>query len=404
MTETSIKRSTRYCSLDFWRGVACLMIVVFHASLYFMADAENQGGVAQNVGRLLWLTVYGVPVFFVISGYCITAACESMRDRARPAGEYFYRRVRRIFPPYWITLLLTLGLVTLLSACGYGWLVHDDAHAAIPTPGSLSALKWTTNVTLTETMRYSIQGSQGDFFAGFFLIPAWSLCYEEQFYIVCGLALFLTPKWFFKSLLGVTIAVAGLFVAMFFVDIPVRGFFFDGRWLNFAAGILVYYRVNHKRGSEGRWCDALLIVATIGLFVLSIKTRMQTQLIAELRIGFAFAVLISLIHRWDAAIASSKLLRPITWCGVMCYSLYLVHWPIGKAISHLLFANGVRGVMGTLLVTIPVCMIVSLAAAWVFHVLVERRFLNAPMSASQKAPSTPTAAGDDPIKPALVAP
>jgi peptidoglycan/LPS O-acetylase OafA/YrhL len=62
----------------------------------------------------------------------------------------------------------------------------------------------------------------------------------------------------------------------------------------------------------------------------------------------------------------------------MCYSLYLVHWPITKLISHWLFELGVTTVWDTLAITIPVGVAASVCVAWVFHVLVERRFLNSP--------------------------
>jgi peptidoglycan/LPS O-acetylase OafA/YrhL len=62
----------------------------------------------------------------------------------------------------------------------------------------------------------------------------------------------------------------------------------------------------------------------------------------------------------------------------MCYSLYLTHWPVVKLVSHLLYLAGVRGLWPTLALTTPVCIAVSVAVAWAFHLLVERRFLNTP--------------------------
>jgi len=76
-------RCPRYLSLDFWRGVACLMIVVFHASFY-VATPEHLKRVKASGGSVAdWLMAgvtwlwAGVPFFFVISGYCVSATCES---------------------------------------------------------------------------------------------------------------------------------------------------------------------------------------------------------------------------------------------------------------------------------------------------------------------------------------
>jgi peptidoglycan/LPS O-acetylase OafA/YrhL len=84
------------------------------------------------------------------------------------------------------------------------------------------------------------------------------------------------------------------------------------------------------------------------------------------------------LYRWDVAMAKSRLTRPVCFAGIMCYSLYLVHLPLTKAVSHLLNMAGIWGIWPTLLVTVPVCVGVSVALGWLFHVRVERRFLNTP--------------------------
>ena len=43
-------------------------------------------------------------MFFVISGYCITAAVERSRQLGHSAGTYFWRRFRRIYPPLWMVI------------------------------------------------------------------------------------------------------------------------------------------------------------------------------------------------------------------------------------------------------------------------------------------------------------
>jgi peptidoglycan/LPS O-acetylase OafA/YrhL len=70
----------------------------------------------------------------------------------------------------------------------------------------------------------------------------------------------------------------------------------------------------------------------------------------------------------------------------MCYSLYLIHWPLCKIVGNLLFLAGVRGFIPVLTITLPVVTAVSLLAGWAFHQLVERHFLNPP---SVIAPSRP---------------
>lgn len=380
-------RSTRYHSLDFWRGIACLMITVYHAAMYGLDNPSFQPSdpLARKVFTLIGWMWLGVPFFFVISGYCITAACDTIRYRPCAASEYFFRRFRRIFPPYWIVLVLSILLVGGVSLAGYPQVFTDDHHP-IPSPFSLSWSQWLGNVSLTETWRGMI-GDRGLLF----LRHAWSLCYEEQFYAICGLALFIAPRRFFHVLLGVTLAVGGVWIATERGHLPAaNGLFLDGRWFTFSAGILVYYRVTYARGWKATAADAALLAALTAAILLCRKWPAVYRYY-EFPAGLLFAALIAFLHRWDLAIHSSRLLKPITLCGTMCYSLYLVHWPIVKAIASLFYSAGVRDAWPTLLISIPTSVGVSIALSWIFHVLVERRFLNSSVGAAtaqlEKEPS-----------------
>src|SRR6185436_9334976 len=109
-------RNPRYQSLDFWRGVACLSVVIFHSSYY--ASTEQEGPALVWLMKVIGMFWLGVPIFFVISGYCIAATADRGRQIPASLGAYFQRRFRRIFPPYWIFL----GASVLLVICLDEWL------------------------------------------------------------------------------------------------------------------------------------------------------------------------------------------------------------------------------------------------------------------------------------------
>ena len=110
-------RAPRYLTLDHWRGIACLLVVLFHSSGVAFLSMEASGtqpqqaglaGLALSITRIGWI---GVPFFFVISGYAISAAADSSRrGRGGPIG-YFKRRIRRIYPPLWVMLVLQVAIV-----------------------------------------------------------------------------------------------------------------------------------------------------------------------------------------------------------------------------------------------------------------------------------------------------
>lgn len=377
MTVTPAPRSTRYRSLDFWRGVACLTVVACHSSIYIvnLHATSPLESVVLSLLRVSWL---GVPLFFVISGYCISAASESAIRRGDGAREFFMRRFRRIFPPYWALLFLAAIFVGALTVSGHASLVADDKNS-IALLGSLSWPQWLGTLTLTEGWRSQLFGPDGVYF----MSHAWSLGYEEQFYAICGLLVVLAPRRFFRGAIVVTLLTALVFFVAAATHSVTRlnGFFLDGRWFMFAAGIAVYYRVNHADRRRKRLIDAVLVLSFVVTVVLMIVR--PGSLFHELLFAFLFAALLLPLHRFDRAIDSSRVLAPITGTGVMCYSVYLVHWPICKAMSHLLYNAGVRGTWPTLAIVFPVTFTLSLLAAWIFHRTIELRFMN-----TQRVPQT----------------
>src|SRR3954471_7559964 len=79
----------RYQSLDFWRGVACLLVIVFHATFY-QAHSSSTSLSALIVRATKWFWI-GVPMFFVISGYCITASADRLRRREQSVRIFAWR-------------------------------------------------------------------------------------------------------------------------------------------------------------------------------------------------------------------------------------------------------------------------------------------------------------------------
>jgi peptidoglycan/LPS O-acetylase OafA/YrhL len=247
-----------------------------------------------------------------------------------------------------------------------------------PAPGSLSWSQWLGNATLTETWRWHLGGSGLELF----LTPAWTLCYEEQFYVVMGLLMLLGRRGLFFGAL--VICAVSLLVVRTSIGKAwtVWGFFFDGHWLAFAAGILVYQQVNYAKGLRSRW-PVLLLLLGMAYYLRALRGQQFTiapnNLYQALAAAFAFALVLLILRPWDERIARTPLLRPLMWCGRMCYSLYLVHWPVCKAVSHATYeAVGWRADWQILWLNVPLCMVCCLPAGAAFYLLVERHFLNAP--------------------------
>src|ERR1700743_2296789 len=136
----------------------------------------------------------GVPVFFVISGYLISASYE----RNNNLFIYFKNRALRIFPGLWACIFITILVISLtgvsfLNKQTIAWL-PSQLVGIIYTPGFLS--------------NYGFGSYNGSL---------WTIPIELQFYILLPACYFVTPKnksnYWFYGLLIVFIALSFIYTA-----------------------------------------------------------------------------------------------------------------------------------------------------------------------------------------------
>jgi peptidoglycan/LPS O-acetylase OafA/YrhL len=355
-----------------WRGIACLLVLVFHSTFsgrdHPSIETTTLASFFSAVAARLWL---GVPMFFVISGYCISATVDSTRRRPRSVSTYFIRRFRRIYPPFWAVLIgsvLAIGVLDYLIFPGM-----FSATGIFLRPWWYSTGQWIGNVTLTETWRYHLCGGQKALFLG----HTWTLCYEEQFYAVAGLLLLLCPRWFFLGTALITALTAGVLMAPLSLQNAVEGSFLDGGWILFATGVLIYYKINYGTPLVGAVTHVgLILVLVFSAVSIDRLTQVQKTWEQSLACAMAFALVVSVLHRWDDKLASAVWLRPLMFCGTICYSLYLVHLPIVELVRGIFLLAGKQPASISPFVTVPLCSALCIPVAYLFHLAVERRFLN----------------------------
>ena len=369
-------RTPRYITLDHWRGIACLLVVLFHSSGVAFLSMEASGtqpqqaglsGLALSITRIGWI---GVPFFFVISGYAISATADSSRrGRGGPVG-YFRRRIRRIYPPFWAMIVLQLLIVAAVDVFLFRGLLTNSI-APIERPWRFDLPQWIGNLTLTESWRYHLPFSDSprDYIIG----QSWTLAYEEQFYLVAGLALIFAARRFFSVAAAVTIGVILLLEVAPRAGLRFNGFFFDGYWIAFAMGILIYWQINYGTRTTAYATWGLLVAGLI--YAVTIGPR-QGELERDLAAAAIFGMILFGLHRWDARMATWPALRPLKLAGVICFSLYLSHAVIVRTISTGLYGAGLTDPTVTVLVVLPICLAAAIAVGWAFHRLVERHFLN----------------------------
>lgn len=361
----------RYLMLDVWRGLVCLVVVLEHAGVVLWPvgntlASDGEGFLQQWILSILQWN-FGSKLFFVMSGYCIASSLDSSRRRGDSPARFLGRRLWRIYPTYWAALLAFVVFVAGSDALGVGVLHHNGVSLELVSPASLNFSQWLGNLTLTETWRQHLS-ARGDVVV--FTRVAWSLCYQEQFYFLCMLALWLAPRRLEQALVGATVAIVGFRFCAADVGMLWRcEGTFPIYWHLFAVGLAVYWRLNLSAGAPAwgrRGVD-------LGIAALACEQAVQGTFATVA--PYVFGLLLIVMWRWDAVLGCSSWLAPIRACGRRSFSIYLIHLPVTMVGNLSLVDLGLESFWARALVVLPVVTAASVAVGWGFHHTVERHFM-----------------------------
>lgn len=123
--------------LDGLRGLAALYVVVFHILAYHF---DHLSPVMRHYVKPLHFGSYAVGVFIVLSGFCLMlpVARDPRGELRGGARRFFLRRARRILPPYYFTVAVSLGLIAV--AIGHKTGTPWDTSVPVTKQGLLTHL------------------------------------------------------------------------------------------------------------------------------------------------------------------------------------------------------------------------------------------------------------------------
>jgi len=331
------------------RGIAILLVVAFHAGV-----SGVRGGFV------------GVDVFFVLSGFFITAmlARELSETGDVDVNAFYTRRALRLLPALLVTLLVTLGAVF--------WLYAPIDRAAIAADARAVAL-YSGNVAFASgSVDYFSTGDNP-------LLHTWSLAVEEQFYLVWPL-LFLAIGF-----LGVTdqrararkrlfVAIVAAGVVSFLVSLwltrvsqPWAFFGMPTRIWEFALGGSLALVLNGR--TNGR-TSASTVLQGVGLAMIAVATVSYERVtpypgIAAVLPALGTSLLVLGGDRAPQSTISRALsIEPLRWLGRMSYAWYLWHWPLVGVAAVLDPQIGVGGRLAW--------SAAALVLAWLTHRFIEQ--------------------------------
>lgn len=264
----------------------------------------------------------GVDVFFVISGYLISGIVLSALEQGTFSFSDFYmRRIKRIFPALFLTLVFCLAL-------GWAVLMADEykllgKHVA---GGSL----FVSNFILQQETNYFGTAAESKQ-----LLHLWSLAVEEQFYIVWPLVIWIAfrRKWNFLIVCAIAAAAsfcvnlrqAGIDLTVDFYS-PLTRF-----WeLMFGSALAALAsKMRTRDGAASKLADGmsvagmLLLVCGFGLLDKAFGFPGKWALVPVLG---AVLIIAAGQDAWINRIVLSN--RFLVWIGLISFPLYLWHWPL----------------------------------------------------------------------------
>ncbi|MFG1706160.1 acyltransferase family protein [Nonomuraea sp. M3C6] len=324
-------QAARLAWLDALRGIGAMAVVAEHLLPWFLPEL-----------RPYWfnLGVYGILVFFLVSGYIIPTSLERHGD----VRKFWVSRIFRLYPLYLSVIVLVLALA---------WWV--PVRGEVPRDGSAVAAHATMLLDVVSV------GGVAD--------TMWTLSYEMVFYLMVT-ALFLVGKHDRSGLLAMSFAAAAVVVGL-----VVSGAVLVGGWPAYASCVVFVVGLVGVVWGRLRTVSAC-VLGVMALALLLLSSRVPWLGAAVLAVMFAGTA----IHRWERgggrlwpvavttaliavaplwaiesgwwwvradvwlttialagatfaggmALRGRRLPKVLVWLGLVSYSLYLVHHPLLK--------------------------------------------------------------------------
>lgn len=294
----------RFVALDAWRGVAALLVALFHlsaAGAFYEFPPIRHGGIA-------------VPFFFVLSGFVIAYAYGGRLNTPLDAQIFITRRIGRLFPLH----LFTLGILVALELAKLAMVKLGIQSGQAPFTGDNSIEALAANLLLLHAVI--------PFGSYTWNVPSWSISTEFYTYFVFLACMMLFGAYRRIAIYTVIVGFGVLLLLLQTRATPLHdtsGYGLVMCIFGFFLGTMTYAAFEWYRGQQlgmGTGPELIALFLMVAMFWMKPFGDAATMAI--------FAICI-FIFAFDSGSVSRVLAHPsLQFLGRISYSIYLVHFVI----------------------------------------------------------------------------
>lgn len=288
-------KSKRLFQLDYLRGLVAVCICLYHITIW---KTGNELGSDTLFGKL---GVYGVTIFYILSGYTLAFVYQEVDFLSRRQVKLFFmKRFLRIYPLLWFATLATL----IITESNYSWL-----KIFLNVSGLFGLFSWDQYIA---TGAWSIGNEL--FFYLFFPLLMWLRSNARKVFYLSGLLFFM-----------------GLFYQAFFQLNPIKPL--SAQWSMYTSPfvqIMAFYigiAIQVIRLPQKQYVIIASLLFFLVLFALLPVSGNQIHLV----VGWKRIVFVSLCSGFVLFLAHLSVEinyffhNALNWLGEISYSVYLLH-------------------------------------------------------------------------------
>ena len=331
----------RIQGLDYIRGVACLMVIFYHYTTRFI---EIYPQYSEEWKFEMSLGYIGVSAFFLLSGYLAIGGA----GKKQSLNMYIKKKIIRLYPCYWIGIILTFVVTKILLA--------DRSVSLIEAVINLTMLQSFLGVNAVDGAYWTLANEL--IFYGFVALILIKLKQNKNFYIwgIAWLIIQVVAQILLNKNTLLYLVVNKLLMVQYAHMFLAGGFVF-----------CIFNENSYDRKNRILMKIALCVCIVMQFLIFGI----EYGIFFLLEIIFLIGIIQFEKKEKNYPDILILTLKPLSFIASISYPLYLIHQNIGYAIIIYLYKIGIHNEM---IIIIP--FIVMVVVSYIIHNMFEIKIVN----------------------------